>query len=392
MRAASRGKRPAPDATVLLVYAIATLFNVGMMFLGLLVPLALLRLHMQPAALGLVVALPAALLFALRWYAGRATDRFGARAVLVTGTTLFACGALVLWRVPNLGGILAGQVLTGAGRAAFLPATQAQLYAGRDSASVARRAAAFNAAVGGGATVGAILAGAIQGRGLAISALVLLGVSATAVVAALLLPPRPARVAAAAAAPSGRLWRRLAPASLLAFISALPFVLIGSFYPVYGHDLGMSGPALGIVDGLRGIALIGAGLSFSLLLTRLGRHRLALTSLLVMAAAIAATPWTVGILSLGAAVLAANIAGAWVFNEATLQVVDRARPDELGTAFAVSGTAWSLSLLLAPAVLGLVAQHLGVDATFWACAGATGCTLALLSAARPASGPGAAGA
>ena len=374
-----------------MIYAIATLFNVAMMFLGLLVPLALLRLRMHPAALGLVVALPAALLFALRWYAGRATDRFGARAVLVAGTALFASGALVLWRMPNLGGILAGQVLTGAGRAAFLPATQAQLYAGRDRGSVARRASAFNAAVGGGATVGAVLAGAVQGGGLGLSALVLLLVATTAVVAALLLPSRPARTATAVAAPGGQLWRRLAPASLLAFVSALPFVLIGSFYPVYGHDLGMSAPALGVVDGLRGIALIGAGLTFGLLLARLGRIRLAQTSLLVMAAAVAITPWTGGILTLGTAVLAANVAGAWVFNEATLQVVDRARPEELGTAFAVSGTAWSLSLLLAPAALGLVAQHLGVAATFWACAGVTGCTLALLAAARPVRGPDAAG-
>ena len=364
------------------MYAIATLFNVGMMFLGLLVPLALLRLRMQPAALGLVVALPALLLFALRWYAGRATDRFGARSVLVCGTALFASGALVLWRVPDLGGILAGQVLTGAGRAAFLPATQAQLYAGRDSASVARRASAFNAAVGGGATAGAVLAGAVQGHGLAISALVLLCVSVGALLAALGLPAGPARPATAVAAPGGRLWRRLAPASLLAFISALPFVLVGSFYPVFGHDLGMTAPALGVVDGLRGIALIAAGLSFGLLLARLGRRRLSLGSLLLMAASIALTPWTGGAAALGIAVLVANVGGAWVFNEATLQVVDRARPEELGTAFAVSGTAWSLSLLVAPAALGLIAQRMGVAATFWACAAATGCTLALLAAAQ----------
>ena len=371
--------------------AIVVLFNVGIMFLALVVPIAALRLRLSPAALGLLVALPGVFLFVARLFVGHAIDRWGTRAVLRSGAVAFGVGALVLLLWPGWPGLVVEQLLTGMGRAAFMPGTQARLYA--DGQAQERRVAAYNASVGVGLTFGAAMAGLSLERSFTFARVALVAIALLLGVGTLVLArdrPRDSSHAGGIASGLGlHLLPRLAPACLLAFVAGLPFVLMSSFYPIWGHRIGIPLVWLGSLESLRGIATITAGLTFPWIVRRVGRRHLGELGLVCMAAAVGLTPLAHTAFHLGLDIALANFVGAWVFNESTLRLLDAVPGSERGRALSLTGSAWSLSLLLTPIGLGFAADALGIAAAFWTTAAvALGC-LALLQLPGPFGGPAA---
>lgn len=348
-----------------LLYTLGGLLNTGTMTLAVLVPLVGLHLGLGPQAVGMLVALPGVPLVGLRVWGGRAADRWGPRSVLVVGTASFLFGAGVLRLWPGLPGMVLAQLLTGAGRAVYLPAMQFRLY-GHAGTRVVARVALFNASAGVGASAGAVLGGEGVGLGGVAGATALVGVATAMLVAAILLSSD-AEGRAGAAAPAAGLRRTIARLwlpGLLTVVSTVPFVLASSLYPIYGRMVGLSGGEIGRVVAVRGLATVAAGLGFVALCRAVGRRALRWAALGLLACGVACSPLVRSGALLAMMLFMASAGGVWLFSEASVLVSEIA-DGATGQGYALVGTAWSLGLLVLPALLGAVAAGLGVPSAFW---------------------------
>ena len=268
------------------------------------------------------------------------------------------------------GGLVGEQLWTGLGRAAILPATQSRVHGGDLSgAARSRRVAGHNAAAGLGMVAGRVVEGMALAAGRAAVSTACAALAGLLLAAMLLLSPDGGGpgTAGRARAPSVP-WSILWASCLLMLVAGVPFTLVASFYPVYAlyaHSLGWGRAGVSYLDGVGGVAFIGAGALLGPLTALAGRGAMTWVSLAVLALATVATSLLYGPWVLGLVMLAANVAAVWVASESTLRVVHGVPRECLGWAFAMVGTAWSLSLLVMPLAFGLTAAAGGTAAAFW---------------------------
>jgi MFS family permease len=355
-------------------------FGLGMTWLA--VPLYAHNQGLSNVQIGVLFALPVVLQAALNLVGGAYTDHIGGRKIM-----LGSCWAIVvagMWLVLAEGFwmLLVGQLLLVVSRAAFWPATWAMAseLPGNRGIQLGRLNAVTNVGqIAGSALCGFLLAAA--GFDATFAALASTGLLA-------FLAGLGTRAAPAKSVPAHHhLLARYRPllrrpiilyAIICAYLSALPFSLSMSFYPLLLAAYGYREETSGVIVALRAIGAIAAGL-IAARFVRTGPDTLwPVASGVAVAAAVGLLPAVNHVLPIAFWMLVIGIGSGAMTLYFQITMSEASRPEERGSALALGGLGWSVSHLSTPLLMGLLADRYGIVNAFYvlgACALA--CTLAL---------------
>jgi MFS family permease len=126
-------------------------------------PLVVIDLGGNPIELGLIGTITACVHMFLANLAGRLSDRFGRRMLMVAGPLIFGISCLLMTRIGNVRGVLCLAALNGLGMAIFWPAFQAWIAESQNGAGLARNIGSFNMSWTASHLVGPTSAGLLFG-------------------------------------------------------------------------------------------------------------------------------------------------------------------------------------------------------------------------------------
>jgi MFS family permease len=126
-------------------------------------PLVVIELGGNPIELGLIGTITASVPMLLANLAGRLSDRFGRRALMVAGPLIFGISCLLMTQISGVKGVLALAALNGFSMAIFWPAFQAWIAESRNGSGLARNIGSFNMSWTASHLVGPTLSGVLFG-------------------------------------------------------------------------------------------------------------------------------------------------------------------------------------------------------------------------------------
>jgi len=355
-------------------HANAFTWNFALGMTNLLVPLYARKLGMSGVAIGSLIALPVLIQIWFNLLGGAFADRIGAKR-----TSLFAClftmvGAAVFALSASFAGLLAGQLTLILSRAAFWPSNWAlaSQLAGERSRNMGR----LNATTNGGQIAGIGLSGMVIAQwGFRAGFWIMAGIGFLSFLFSIFIEhprsgPGPAHSARSALVAVfsiyGALLKRRAIyfAMLCAYLSALPFSLSVSFYPILLVEQGFSSEATGWLLALRAAGSIAAGVA----LVHLVRHAAArmppfaaavLSAVCVGLAALFPHPLWAGLFLVGLGV------GSGLMTVYFQIVISSSSPaEQRGSAMALGGMGFGLSNLSTPLIIGALTDIYGIRVAF----------------------------
>lgn len=383
-----------PARRLLALGLVTLVFNLGGGLIAPALPLYARSLGADYRDLGLIGASHGLVFAALTIPLGRASDRFGRRALLLFSALGIGAAAALYLAATRVIGLVAGKVLEAAAWAAFWPAIEAWV------AEAFGRGAGTAMGVGYGAYAAAFVIGSsaagfvIEAAGLRAPFALYLGTAAVALGLVFALPaprasaepaaeglPRPA-TRAGRAETTARRQRLLAYGTGFAYVFGLGTVL--SFLPAYAADRGLAPRAVGLLLGGYWVARLAASLAAGRLSDRLGRRAVLVPAMLLSAAAavLVAAPAGPVVLAVGTVGLGLT-AGACAPTCVGL-IADHVRPADRGIAMGLFEGACGLSFIVAGMVGGYAADALGPEIPYFLVAAlALGWTLVLARALPP---------
>ena len=341
-------------------------FGLGMTWLA--VPLYAHWQGLSNAQIGALFALPVFAQAPLNLMGGAYTDRIGGRRILLGSCVVTIAAGIWFTFAHGFWMLLVGQVVFILARAAFWPATWAMAseLPGARGVQLGR----LNATTNFGQIVGTTLCGfllAAAGFQLTFAALAATGV--IAFVAALGTQAQPAKPAPprhvlAAYVPLLR-ERIIAYSIVCAYVSALPFSLSMSFYPVLLAHYGYGEGASGVLLALRAAGSILASL-LAARFVRTGPQTLWPVGCgIAVAAAVGLVPTVnhIAPIAFWLLVVGAGTAAMTLYFQIT--IAEASKVEERGSALALGGLGWSVSHLTTPLVMGFVADRYGIVVGFY---------------------------
>ena len=342
-------------------------FGLGMTWLA--IPLYAYQQGLSNAEIGALFAAPVLLQAPLNLAGGAYTDRIGGRRIMLG--SCWATVAAGLWFIIAEGFwmLMVGQAVMVVSRAAFWPATWAMAseLPGARGVQMARLNAITNVGqIAGTGLCGVLLAAA----GFDVTFATLAAIGVAAFFAGLASPPRPpraphpARSLIAAYAPLLR--RRIIHYSILcAYLSALPFSLSISFYPLLLTYYGYGEEVSGVIMALRAVGSIGASLLAARFVRTGPQTRWPVVCGITVAAGVGLMP-TVNheaALALWMLVVGAGSAAMTLYFQITMS--EASSQEQRGSALALGGLGWSVSHLTTPLAMGFLADRYGMVAAFY---------------------------
>jgi len=341
-------------------------FGLGMTWLA--VPLYAYSQGLSNAEIGILFALPVVAQAPLNLVGGAYTDRIGGRRILLGSCiATFAAG---LWFMVAQGFwmLLAGQLVFVLARAAFWPANWAMAseLPGARGVQLGR----LNAATNLGQIVGTTLCGfLLAATGFQSTFAVLAGTGVIAFIAGLgtlRQDPKPASRTHVLAAYLPLLRERIiAYAIVCAYVSALPFSLSMSFYPVLLAHYGYGEAASGVLLALRAVGSILASLAVARFVRSGPQTFWPVGCGLAVAAAIAFVPVVNHIVPIAFWLLVVGAGTAAMTLYFQITISEASRPEERGSALALGGLGWSVSHLTTPLIMGFLADRYGIVTGFY---------------------------
>jgi MFS family permease len=354
-------------------------WNFGLGMTWLVVPLYAASQGLSNAQIGALFSMPVLAQAALNLVGGAYTDRIGGRRIMLGSCWVIVLAALWFTVAEGFWMLMAGQVGLVVSRAAFWPATWAMAseLPGSRGIQLGRLNAVTNVGqiVGGGAC-GFLLAA--TGFYVTFATMAAIGVMAFLAGLGTRASPRkpvpPGRRILAAYGPLLR--ERIIHYSVLcAYLSALPFSLSMSFYPLLLARYGFGEEASGVLVALRAVGAIAAGL-IAARFVRTGPDTLwPVVCGVAVAAAVGLLPAINHVVPIGLWMLVVGLGSGAMTLYFQITIAEASRPEERGSALALGGLGWSLSHLSTPLIMGFLADTYGIVEAFYAVG-----TLALLSA------------
>jgi MFS family permease len=126
-------------------------------------PLVVIELGGNPIELGLIGTISASVHMLLANLAGRLSDRFGRRALMVAGPLIFGISCLLMTQTGGVKGVLALAALNGFSMAIFWPSFQAWIAESQNGAGLARNLGSFNMSWTASHLIGPTLSGLLFG-------------------------------------------------------------------------------------------------------------------------------------------------------------------------------------------------------------------------------------
>jgi predicted MFS family arabinose efflux permease len=159
--------------------------------------------------------------------------------------------------------------------------------------------------------------------------------------------------------------RIIAYAIVCAYLSALPFSLSMSFYPVLLANYGYGEGASGVLLALRAVGSIFASLLAARFVRTGPQTFWPVACGIAVAAAVGLLPTVnhVAPIAFWMLVVGAGTAAMTLYFQIT--IAEASRPEERGSALALGGLGWSVSHLTTPLVMGFVADRYGIVTGFY---------------------------
>ncbi len=338
-----------------------------------LIPLYADSLGMSGLAIGSLIALPVVLQLCFSLVGGAFTDRVGGR-VLVLASSLFMClGAIGYAVSTSFGSLLVAQLVMVLARAMFWPATWtiAGNLPGLRSVELGR----LNAMTNSGQILGTLAGGAsiaIAGFG---GGFLLLAAAALLAFAVMLRHPRAKATATpgpfAPMARYGRLMRMRPMLFIImcAYISALPFSLSVSFYPLLFDAYGYSHEVNGAILSLRGIGAALAGVLVARHLEFSMKGPVATGSALSVAIAVGAVGLVSNLPAVCLFLFVVGVGSGLMALNFQIMIAEVSTPEDRGSANALGGLGWGMSHLGTPILMGFLHDSVGIERAFVILAG-----------------------
>jgi DHA1 family multidrug resistance protein-like MFS transporter len=268
-------------------------------------------------------------------------------------------------------------------RAAFWPATWAMAseLPGTRGIELGRLNAATNVGqIAGGALCGFLLAATTFDITFAVLGATGLG-AFIAGLATHSARPKPAAATRHVLAAYGPLLRhRIIRYSILcAYVSALPFSLSMSFYPLLLVRYGYGEETSGVLVALRALGAIGAGLIAGRFVRTGPETRWPVACGVAVAAGVGLLPAINHVVPIGLWMLVVGFGSGAMTLYFQITIAEASRPEVRGAALALGGMGWSLSHLSTPLLMGFLADRYGIVEAFYVL-GALGLASAFLIA------------
>ena len=358
-----------PTSSILPFFLSSFAWNFALGMTYPLVPLYAHELGMSGVGIGTLVALPVIVQISFNLIGGAYTDRAGGRSLMLASFVLTAGAGSVFFIAGGFWLMLLGQILMVMSRAMYWPAswTLGSEMPGGRSLQMGR----LNAITNVGQIAGMAGAGFfLLWFGFGPSFLVLAAMGALSFVLGHRLPEKrrnPARKPRRLFSGYAQLVRlRVIPFAIMcAYISALPFSLSFSFYPILFVEYGYASDATGIMLALRGIGSAMAGLVIARYLDYSAKLAVPLacaiaTALSVGLIATAREAWMIGLL-----MVAIGLASGIMTLFFQMLISEISSIDNRGSALALGGLGWGLSHFSTPLAMGYLNDHLGILPAFY---------------------------
>jgi MFS transporter, DHA1 family, multidrug resistance protein len=343
-------------------------FGLGMTWLA--IPLYAQAQGLTNGQIGALIALPVLVQMPLNLAGGAYTDRIGGRRIMIGSSCVMALAALWLVFAHGFWMLIVGQLGLIVSRASFWPATWAMAteLPGDRGEQLGRLNAVTNfGQISGTALCGFLLSSA--GFAATFAALSAMGVAA-------FLTGFGTRAAGRKAVPPGRhvlaaylplLRKRVVPYCMLcAYLSALPFSLSVSFYPLLLAQFGYAEDSSGLLLALRALGAIAAGLIIGRFVRTGPRTLWPVVCGLGVAASVGCLPLVNHVVPIALWLLVVGIGSAAMTLYFQITISEASGVEERGSALALGGLGWSVSHFTTPLVMGFLADRYGIVTGFYA--------------------------
>ena len=351
------------------LFLVSFTWNYGLGMTYVVVPLYAHSQGLSGVEIGTLFSMPVFVQVVFNLIGGAYTDRIGGRKIMLGACLLLSLGAVAFVFARGFWPLFAGQVLFVLARAAFWPATWA--LASELPGPRTQQLGRLNALTNGGQITGTVSAGFILAvAGFTASFLTLAGMGLVALIAGIparQLPRKPVEPGRSVFANYALLLRRpfIWYTVACAYLSALPFSLSMSFYPLLLKDYGFESQASGILIALRAVGSIAAGLVAARFV------KTGATSLSPIIAGVAVS-FSVGLMPLinhwgaiGFLMVVVGLGSGIMTLYFQLTMSDFTSTGERGSALALGGLGWGLSHLSTPLAMGYLADHVGLVRGFY---------------------------
>jgi MFS family permease len=342
-------------------------FGLGMTWLAL--PLYASTQGLSNAQIGALFAAPVLVQVPLNLAGGAYTDRIGGRRIVLGSCAAMALAGVWLIFAQGFWMLMLGQVALVLSRAAFWPATWAMAseLPGERGIQLGR----LNAVTNLGQIAGTGLCGfLIAGAGFATTFAALLAIGLLAFCAGLgtrRAPPRHAGAPRKLLAGYSALLRRpiIAYSMLCAYLSALPFSLSISFYPLLLAHYGYGEASSGLLLALRAVGSIAAGLAAGRFVRTGPQTVWPVVCGAAVAAAIGLLPLVNHVAPIAFWMMLVGVGSGAMTLYFQITISEASRLEERGSALALGGLGWGVSHLTTPLIMGFLADHFGIVTGFY---------------------------
>jgi MFS family permease len=360
-------------------------FGLGMSWLA--IPLYAHSQGLSNAEIGALFAAPVFAQVPLNLAGGAYTDRIGGRRIMLGSCWATAAAGVCFMVAEGFWLLMLGQAALIVSRAAFWPATWAMAteLPGERGVQLGKLNAVTNL-------------GQIAGTGFCGFLLAAVGFHATfAVLSAAGLVAFAAGLATEGRAPRRRAGRAnllaaylpllreriIAYAVACAYLSALPFSLSISFYPLLLAQYGYREESSGVLVALRAVGSIAASL-IAARFVRSGPQTLwPVYCGIAVAAAVAFVPTVNHALPIAFWMLLVGAGSAAMTLYFQITISEASRAEQRGSALALGGLGWSISHFTTPLIMGLLADRYGLVTGFYVIGAlALGCAIAIAGMRR----------
>ena len=368
------------------IFLASLTWNYGLGMTAVVVPLYAHSLGLSGVEIGILFSLPVFAQVAFNLIGGAYTDRMGGRKIMLATCALLAVGALVFLLARGFWMLFAAQLLLILSRAAFWPATWA--LASELPGPRGKQLGRLNALTNVGQIAGTISAGftiALAGFTASFLVLAAMGVISFAFGWPTVQSPRkpvvPGQSVFANYAPLLRR-RVIRYAVLCAYISAIPFSLAMSFYPLLLQDFGYGSEASGMLIALRAVGSIVAGLVTSRFV-KTGPNRSPVIAGVLVAVSVGLVPVINHPAAIGFLLFVVGMSSGIMTLYFQITMSEYAGTAERGSALALGGLGWGLSHLTTPLAMGYLSDTYGLVPSFYALGGFALLWTAMLAMLRP---------
>ncbi|MBE0615733.1 MAG: MFS transporter [Burkholderiales bacterium] len=331
-----------------------------------------------PFAIGVLAATFSAFPMLLAWLAGRLTDRFGARWLLIFGAAGSGCGMLIPYLFPRLPALYFSAALLGLSFTFYTVSLQNLVGALGKSKEHARNYSNFAMVAAFANFLGPMVSGfSIDhiGFGLACLNFVLLSL-----IAVLMLVFRGGLLPGdkSDTGPAGSIKEMLADRNVRRVLVTSSMVQLGidlfQFYlPIYGHDIGLSASAIGVVLAMFAAASFIVRAVIPHMVARMNEEVILAGAFYIAAASYFLIPFcgNTALLSLAALLLGLGMGCGPPIT--MMMTYSQSPADRSGEALGLRFTANHFVRVIGPLAFGLVGSAFGLFPVFWVNAVLMGC-------------------